>query len=139
MQRVQVTCRADEGDTQVYFRNRGFTEAFPASSHDHFLLSSFSFRWITVRDILAQTLISQQETSQVNAVHFGVTHCTTQFPFRDNLGSDNACHHVVIAGCLVSGQRQICGSAAPSFHCLKPFCSCCGCPPSSLSSVLAFL
>ncbi len=37
--------------SQVYFRGRGFVEAFPASSHDRFLSSlfSFSFCWITVR------------------------------------------------------------------------------------------
>lgn len=52
----------------MYFRGRGSSEAFPASSHDNLMsLIPFSFCWITIRDILAQMLISQQERSQVNA------------------------------------------------------------------------
>lgn len=74
----------------MYLRGRALMEAFLSSSRDHFHSSLFSFYfcWIPVRDILAQMLISQQERSQVSAVHFRVIcphmviFCTTQFPLQ---------------------------------------------------------
>lgn len=138
------------GDLQVYFGHRGFVEAFPASSHGHFLSSLFSFSlcWITVRDILPQMLISQQERHRVDAVHFPVI-CPHMVMLFDPVSLQRAfglslslatCYNVVFGPpCwLLSVRTETALWAFSSLLSLpRTFCLCCGCPPSSLSSVLA--
>lgn len=120
------------------------------SSFHHSLLSLFSvpFCWTTVGDVLAKMLISQQERSQVNVVHFGVTRphmvilydpVSLQRWFRFSLNQPTCYHHAAGSPCwLFSVWLETDLWLCSALLSLPPsLCLCCGCPPSSLSSIMA--
>lgn len=147
----EPSCRVSVGhsieESQVPSQQRGFMEAFTAPSHGHFR----AFRSFSAEMQSGTFWISCWSVSRRGAKSVLVTlkayvpiwwHSMTQFSFRDHSGLISISQTAIMlylvppAGCSQHGQGQ--GQARQSLLSLPPtFCLCCGCPPSSLSSVLA--